>query len=98
MSIFIFNESDLSKKMYTLVNKYNYLKQDYIPENLVSVTGIYARDNAKLVKIAYDNFVKMADAAREENLTIKVTTGYRSHSFQATFRTPIRLFSRFNKC
>ena len=78
------SESDLSKKMYTLVNKYNYLKQDYIPENLVSVTGIYARDNAKLVKIAYDNFVKMADAAREENLTIKVTTGYRSHSFQAT--------------
>ena len=78
------NESDLSKGMYTLVNKYNYLKQDYIPEDLVSVTGIYARDSAKLVKVAYDNFVKMADAAREENLTIKVTTGYRSYSFQST--------------
>ena len=78
------NESDLSKGMYTLVNKYNYLKQDYIPEDLVSVTGIYARDSAKLVKVAYDNFVKMADAAREEDLTIKVTTGYRSYSFQST--------------
>lgn len=78
------SESDISKGMYTLVNKYNYLKQDYIPENLVSVTGIYARDSAKLVKVAYDNFVKMADAAREEDLTIKVTTGYRSYSFQST--------------
>ena len=78
------NESDLSKGMYTLVNKYNYLKQDYVPDDLVSVTGIYARDSAKLVKVAYDNFVKMADAAREQDLTIKVTTGYRSYSFQST--------------
>ena len=78
------SESDISKGMYTLVNKYNYLKQDYIPEDLVSVTGIYARDSAKLGKVAYDNFVKMADAAREEDLTIKVTTGYRSYSFQST--------------
>lgn len=78
------NEANLSKGMYTLVNKYNYLEEDYVPDHLVSVTGIYARDNAKLVKVAYDNFVKMADAARKENLTIKVTTGYRSYSFQST--------------
>ena len=78
------SKSDLTKVMYTLVNKYNYLDKDYIPDNLVSVTGIYARDTAKLVDIAYENFVKMADAARENNLTIKVTTGYRSYSFQST--------------
>ena len=77
-------ESDLTKEMYTLVNKYNYLKEDFIPENLVTITGIYARDKAQLVKVAYDNFIKMADAARKENLTIKVTTGYRSYNFQST--------------
>ena len=77
-------ESDLTKEMYTLVNKYNYLNQDFIPENLVTITGIYARDKAQLVKLAYDNFVKMADAAKKENLTIKVTTGYRSYNFQST--------------
>ena len=77
-------ESDLTKEMYTLVNKYNYLKEDFIPKDLVTITGIYARDKAQLVKIAYDNFIKMADAARKENLTIKVTTGYRSYNFQAT--------------
>ena len=77
-------ESDLSKEMYTLVNKYNYLKEDFIPKDLVTITGIYARDKAQIIKTAYDNFVKMSDAARKENLTIKVTTGYRSYNFQAT--------------
>jgi len=78
------NEANIDKQIYTLVNKYNYLHKDYIPDNLVSVTGIYARDKAQLVNIAYDNFIKMADAARLENLTIKVTTGYRSYNFQST--------------
>ena len=76
--------ADLTKEIYTLVNKYNYLEKDFVPDNLVSVTGIYARDKAQLVNVAYDNFVKMADAARENNLTIKVTTGYRSYNFQST--------------
>ena len=76
--------ANLTKEMYTLVNKYNYLEKDFVPDNLVSVTGIYARDKAQLVDVAYDNFVKMADTARENNLTIKVTTGYRSYNFQST--------------
>ena len=76
--------SDLTKEMYTLVNKYNYLNKDYVPNNLVSVTGIYARDKAQIVDVVYDNFTKMADQARLENLTIKVTTGYRSYNFQST--------------
>ncbi|MBQ2946285.1 MAG: M15 family metallopeptidase [Bacilli bacterium] len=70
--------------MYTLVNKYNYLNKDYVPDNLVNVTGMYARDKAELVNVAYDNFVKMADDARKSNLTIKITTGYRSYNFQST--------------
>jgi len=61
------NKSDLTKEMYTLVNKYNYLDKDYIPDNLVTVTGIYARDKAQLVKVAYDNFVKLADEAKKNN-------------------------------
>ena len=76
--------ADLTKEMYTLVNKYNYLEKDFVPDNLVNVSGIYARDKAQLVDVAYDNFVKMADAARKNNLTIKVTTGYRSYNFQST--------------
>lgn len=76
--------ADISKGMYTLVNKYYYLDQNYVPDNLVTIDGIYARDSAKLVKVAYDNFIKMADSAKQNGLTIKVTTGYRSYNFQST--------------
>lgn len=77
-------EADISKGMYTLINKYNYLSKDYVPNNLVSVTGKYARDKANLIDVAYESFKKMADDAKKENLTIKITTGYRSYSFQST--------------
>ncbi len=76
-------EADLSKDMYTLVNKFYYLAENYIPDELVDVTGIYARDKAQLKKIAFENFVKMADDAKKDGLTIKVTTGYRSYNFQS---------------
>lgn len=76
-------ESDISKGIYTLVNKYNYLNENYIPDNLVTITGVYARDKAQLIDVAYENFVKMADAAKKEDLTIKITTGYRSYNFQS---------------
>ena len=78
------NKSDLSKGMYTLVNKYNYLESNYVPDDLVTITGKYARDSAKLVSIAYENFTKMADDMSNLGMTIKITTGYRSYSFQST--------------
>lgn len=77
-------EADLSKEMYTLVNKFYYLDKDYIPDDLEVIDGIYARNSAKAVKIAATTFKKMADDARSEGLTIKVTTGYRSYNFQST--------------
>lgn len=77
-------KADISKGMYTLVNKFYYLDENYIPDDLVNIYGTNARDSAKLVRVAYDNFIKMADAASKNGLTIKVTTGYRSYNFQAT--------------
>lgn len=77
-------EADLTKDMYTLVNKFNYLDENYIPDDLVNVEGKYARDSAKLNKIAYENFVKMADDMSDLGMTIKITTGYRSYNFQST--------------
>ena len=78
------NKADLSKGMYSLVNKFYYLDQNYVPENLVTVYGKYARDSAKLNEVAYENFIKMADDMIKLGMTIKVTTGYRSYSFQST--------------
>ena len=77
-------EADTSKGMYTLVNKFYYLDKNYIPDDIVNVEKEYARDNAKLNKTAYENFKKMADAAKSEGLTLLITTGYRDYNFQAT--------------
>ena len=76
-------EADLSKGMYTLVNKYFYLKNDYIPENLVTVDRNYSINNTKLNKDALDNFIKLSDKAKENNLTLKITTAYRDYNFQS---------------
>lgn len=77
-------EADISKGMYTLVNKFYYLDKNYIPDDLVDVEKEYARDSAKMNKTAYENFKKMADAAKEEGLTLLITTAYRNYNFQAT--------------
>ena len=76
--------ADIEKGMYTLVNKYFYLDENYIPNNLIIADKEYVRDSAKMVDVALNNFMKMADDAKKENLTIKITTGYRSYAFQAT--------------
>ena len=78
------NKADTSKGMYTLVNKFYYLEKDFIPEDIVSAESKYTSGNGKLNKTAYENFVKLADAANLEGLTLKITTGYRDYNFQAT--------------
>lgn len=77
-------EADISKEMYTLVNKYYYLDQNYVPEDLVQVESKYTMNNTFFNKTAYENFKKMADAASEEGLTLLITTAYRNYNFQAT--------------
>ncbi len=76
-------KADTSKGMYTLVNKFYYLDSDYVSEDIINTEPKYSRDTAKLNKTAYENFVKMADAAKKENLTIKITTAYRNYNFQS---------------
>lgn len=75
--------SDISKGIYTLVNKFYYLEETFIPEDIVTADIEYTVYNGKLNKTAYENFVKMADAAKESGLTLKITTGYRDYNFQS---------------
>lgn len=78
------NPADISKGMYTLVNKYNYLEYNFIPDNLENVSYNYAINSTMLNKIALDNFIIMANDAKENNLSIKITTAYRDYNFQST--------------
>ncbi len=76
--------ADLSKGLLVICNKFNYLESDYVPENLVVVDKKYSSYGARMEKSAYDAFVEMCEAAREELLEIKIMgdNGYRSYNYQ----------------
>lgn len=67
---------------YTLVNKYNYLRDDFVPNNLVEMTTPYSKEGIYLVAEARDNFYKLVDKAKEEGLTIRAVSAYRGYTYQ----------------
>lgn len=71
-------DTDILKKELMLVNKFNQLESDYIPEKLVTVASQYG-DGIKLDSTAYAMFIKMAEKAEEQGLIIKIHSGYRSY-------------------
>lgn len=75
--------TDMSKDDLILVNKYNYLSEDYEPEDLVNISLQYSYANNKIRKHVYDAFKEMWHDAKKENLTLIVTSSYRSHAKQA---------------
>ena len=63
-----YTDTKLAKNLntnYILVNKYNYLDKDYIPNNLVKIEK-YTDKEIFLVKEAMDNFIKMGLYFRKE--------------------------------
>lgn len=73
--------TDLSKNNLVIVNKFFYLEKDYVPENLVELTGY---GNGSLVKEAYDAYVNMYNAAKDDGMNLYVSTSYRNYNFQST--------------
>ena len=68
---------DLSKGILILVNKYNKLDSNYVPEDLV-----YIADGGRMVKEAYEAFKKMVDAAKEDNIRLWSVSPYRDYDLQ----------------
>lgn len=67
-----------------LVNKYNYVTEDYIPENLQTVSSKYSSKTVKLVSYAKEAFEELAAAAEQENYTINAMSSYRDYAYQNT--------------
>ena len=65
----------------TLINKYNYIDQDYIPNDLVN---LFDNKNTKMVRDASNAYKKLIEAANKDNITLKSTTAYRSYNYQKT--------------
>lgn len=67
-----------------LVNKYNYLTEDYIPDNLEAIDTSYARSGMQLVSEAKDAFETLSKAAKEDGMNIIAMSSYRSYDYQVT--------------
>ena len=65
-----------------LVNKYNYLEENYVPDNLEDISSKYALANKQMVKNAKEAFEQMANDAKKESLSIIAMSAYRSYDYQ----------------
>lgn len=75
-------ETDTSKGELMLVNKFYGLKEDYIPEDLITVSLTYGYPDRKVSKSIYDNLTNMLDSAKTDGYTMLVEQGYRSYEDQ----------------
>ncbi len=65
-----------------LVNKYYYLTEDYIPENLEEISLSYARSGMQLVHEAKEAFETLSEEAKKEGMNIIAMSSYRSYEYQ----------------
>jgi D-alanyl-D-alanine carboxypeptidase len=75
-------KTDTSKDLLMLVNKFNYLDESYVPDDLVYMDSNYTTNNCRLKSVAYEAFKKMVDSAKEEGLNIYARSGFRSYTDQ----------------
>lgn len=65
-----------------LVNKDNYLPNDYVPDNLVEVTNNYDYTGKLLVKEAFDNYNNMKKDIEKNGLKLRIISAFRSYQYQ----------------
>ena len=66
----------INKGILTIVNKYNYISKNYIPNNLITINGL------SINKEAYEAFTKMKQDINKENMNIRIISAYRSYDYQ----------------
>lgn len=76
-------ESNLNDNNLILVNKFYALKNDYVPSDLITLSGQYNRGfNNKMRKEAADSFMNMVDAAKLDNIILYNVSAYRDYAYQ----------------
>jgi len=88
--------TDTSKDILMLVNKYNYLDEDYVPE-LVNVSSSYAYADNKVRPEVLEAFINMANAAKDEDIVLVINSSYRSYDDQMAVWTSRKNLSGIQK-
>lgn len=75
-------ETNIDEGIKMLVNKFHYLKEDYSPDDIVSISNWYAYEGHSTKKEVYDKYVSMWEVANKEGLTLLVNSSYRTFEDQ----------------
>lgn len=75
-------KTDISKKELMLVNKFNYLDENYAPDDIVKVSMQFAYGDNEIKKEVYEKFRSMYNGAKKEGLYLIITSSYRDYNFQ----------------
>ncbi len=65
-----------------LVNKYYSLPNQYAPDDIVDIPTTYSFAGNQIREEVFNAFKEMADAAKEEGITLIVNSGYRTYEYQ----------------
>lgn len=65
-----------------LVNKFNYLPEDYTPEDLVKMGLQYAFSGKEIREEVYASFKRLVKDAKAEDLTIVANSTFRTYNYQ----------------
>ena len=75
-------KTDISKKELMLLNKFNYLDENYAPDDIVKVSMQFAYGDNEIKKEVYEKFRSMYNDAKKEGLYLIITSSYRDYNFQ----------------
>lgn len=75
-------ETDLTKGNLMIVNKFNYLKENYEPNEITSISLSYSYGNNKVSKETNDAYIEMAKAAKNNGIQLMANSTYRTYKRQ----------------
>ena len=81
-----YESTDTSKDTLMIVNKHYKIENNYKPDNLVTVLSEHGYPN-KIRADIYEEFKKMYNAAKNDNVSIFIASPYRSYSDQNALYT-----------
>lgn len=83
--------TDMSKEYLIIVNKFNYLPEGYMPEDLIKMGLQYAFSGKQIREEVYDNFRRLVKTAKLEDLTIVANSTFRTYDYQES------LYNRYKR-
>ena len=75
-------ETNLDDGIKMLVNKFHYLNEVYLPDDIVPISNWYAYEGHSTKKEVYDHYVSMWKDANEQGLVLLVNSSYRTFEEQ----------------